>query len=89
MNEITGLATGIGSMPHKDVNTALDLVFKYTPQIPFWPQLPKRDARETMVAQASEGLPFIKIKDKELIFDDEDKEKKLEIFYDKVINIMC
>lgn len=86
MNEITGLATGIGSMPHKDVNTALDLVFKYTPQIPFWPQLPKRDARETMVAQASEGLPFIKIKDKELIFDDEDKEKKLEIFYDKVIN---
>lgn len=83
---LTGLATGIGSLPHKNADEALDLVFKYTPSIPFWPQLPKRDIREVMVAQASQGLPFVKIKDKELIFDDDDKEKKLEVFYDKIIN---
>lgn len=86
MAELKGLATGIGSLPHKDVNAALDLIFKYTPEIPFWPQLPKRDTKEAMVTQASEGLPCIKIKNKELIFDDENQESELEAFYEKVIN---
>ena len=83
--DIKGLATGIGSLPYKDVQQALDLVFKYTPRIPFWPQLPKRDKREAMVAQFSEGLPCLKF-DKELIFNPEDKEKKLQQFYERIIN---
>jgi len=86
MTALKGLATGIGSLPHKDAAEALDLVFKYTPQVPFWPQLPKRDAREAMVAQSSEGLPCLKIKQGQVIFDDTDKEKELEVFYDKIIN---
>ena len=86
MTALKGLATGIGSLPHKDAAEALDLVFKYTPQVPFWPQLPKRDAREAMVAQSSEGLPCLKIKQGQVIFDDADKEKELEDFYDKIIS---
>jgi len=73
MSKLKGLATGIGSLPHKDVDSALDLIFKYTPQIPFWPQLPKRDIREGMVEQFSEGLVF------------KPEEKELEKFYERII----
>ncbi|MBU4473164.1 MAG: methionine synthase [Candidatus Omnitrophica bacterium] len=72
-HKLRGMATGIGSLPHKDVQAALDLIFKYIPQIPFWPQLPNRDTREGMVAQFSQGLAGIEV-------------KELEKFYEKVIN---
>lgn len=84
-NTITGLATGIGSLPHTDAEVALDLVFKYTPQIPFWPQLPKRDGREGMMAQFSEGLPCLEIGAAGLVFNPENKEEELEKFYERLI----
>ena len=34
----------------------MDLVFKHTPNVPFWPQLPKRDFHEGMVAQLRENV---------------------------------
>lgn len=87
MPELKGLATGIGSLPHKDAESALDLIFKYTPQIPFWPQLPKRDIREGMVAQFSENLPGLKTDETGLRFvRSEVTDDKLEIFYEKIIN---
>jgi len=86
MLELKGLATGIGSLPHKDVGTALDLIFKYLPNIPFWPQLPKRDIREGMVVQFSENLPCLRVSRDGLFFSTlEDKEKELEIFYERII----
>jgi len=85
MSEFRGLATGIGSLPHKDVEGALDLVFKYTPRIPFWPQLPKRDIREGMIAQFSENLPCLKITKDGLFFNPDNEEKELEIFYERII----
>jgi len=86
MDKLKGLATGIGSLPHQDVEEALDLIFKYTPQIPFWPQLPKRDKKEAMVTQFSENFPCLKIKKGELVFEPENKEKELEQFYERIIN---
>lgn len=86
MPELKGLATGIGSLPHKDAEAALDLIFKYTPRIPFWPQLPKRDVREGMVAQFSENLPGLKVGRNGLFFSTlEGKDKELEIFYERII----
>ena len=86
MKNLKGLATGIGSLPHQDAEIALDLIFKYTPHIPFWPQLPKRDIREGMVAQFSENLPCLKVAREGLFFSAlEDKEKELEIFYERII----
>lgn len=85
MSGLRGLATGIGSLPHKDVESALDLVFKYTPQIPFWPQLPKRDVREGMVAQFGENLPGLIITKEGLFFNPKDTEKELGIFYERII----
>jgi hypothetical protein len=72
MDNLKGLATGIGSLPHQDAESALDLIFKYTPNIPFWPQLPQRDKREGMIAQFSENLPL-------------DNKEGLETFYEKVL----
>lgn len=53
------LATGIGSLPHRDPVRAVELVLRNFPEIPFWPQLPRRDDRESMYAMYSEGLPGI------------------------------
>jgi methionine synthase II (cobalamin-independent) len=86
MKNLKGLATGIGSLPHKDIEAALALIFKYVPQIPFWPQLPKRDVREGMIAQFSENLPCLKVAREGLFFSSlEDREKGLEIFYEHII----
>ncbi|MGE5577332.1 MAG: hypothetical protein ACM3TT_09105 [Syntrophothermus sp.] len=53
------LATGIGSLPHRDPVRASEIVLDNFPEIPFWPQLPKRDSRESMYAMYSEGLPGV------------------------------
>ena len=86
MNELKGLATGIGSLPHKSAQEALDLIFENVPEIPFWPQLPKRDIREGMLAQFSAGLPCLKMTRNGVIFSPENKDEELERFYEKIIS---
>ena len=85
MKGLKGLATGVGSLPHKEIEAALDLIFEYLPIIPFWPQLPKRDIREGMVAQFSENLPCLKVARDGLFFDGSEQEKALETFYSRII----
>lgn len=51
------LATAIGSMPHTDATEACRPVLKYLPQLPCWPQLPRRSPKENMYLQFSEGFP--------------------------------
>lgn len=85
MAELRGLATGIGSLPHKDADKALEAVFKHVPQAPFWPQLPRRDFREGMVAQFSENIPCIRSSADGVFFDGRDKERELEAFYGHLI----
>jgi hypothetical protein len=80
-----GLATGIGSLPHKEAQAALDLVFKCCPQVPFWPQLPQRDRREGMLLQFSENLPCLKLAPEGLAFSPIGPERELEVFYERVI----
>jgi len=80
-----GLATGIGSLPHTDADAALDLIFKCVPQVPFWPQLPKRSAVEGMVAQFSENLPCLENSPDGLFFNPRDRDRQLEKFYDRII----
>ena len=82
---LKGLATGIGSLPLIDAQTAIDLILGYVPEVPFWPQLPKSDPREGMLAQFSENLPGLKLVGQDLHFNAEDKDKELELFYDRFI----
>lgn len=87
MKGLKGLATGIGSMPqtNTDLGLALELIFKYVPQIPFWPQFPKRgEICEGMVMQFSENLPCFSLTGDSLIYNQDETE--LERFYDKIIN---
>lgn len=76
------LPTAIGSMPHIDPEEACSLVLKYLPDIPAWPQLPKRSLKENMNVQFSEGFPGIVIsEDKLRIESGEDFEAKLGQIY--------
>jgi len=43
--------TGIGSLPHRDPEEAVAFVAQFSPDIPFWPQLPQRSPAEGMIAQ--------------------------------------
>lgn len=49
--EPSGLATGIGSLPFTDVHQALELIWKELPEIPHWPQLPRRGKTEHFINQ--------------------------------------
>jgi methionine synthase II (cobalamin-independent) len=54
-----GIATAIGSFPHKDAAKACELVLKYIPEMPIWPQLPNIDFKEQMEIQYCEGFPCV------------------------------
>jgi hypothetical protein len=51
--------TAIGSLPHTDPEAACRLVLDYLPEIPVWPQLPRRGFRESIYVQYTEGFPGI------------------------------
>jgi len=53
-------ATGIGSFPHRYEKEVYPLILQNFPEIPFWPQFPKRSFLEGMVLQFSQGFPNLK-----------------------------
>lgn len=57
------LPTAIGSMPQRSAAEACDLVLRYLPEIPAWPQLPTRDPIESMYTQYFESLPGVALGD--------------------------
>jgi methionine synthase II (cobalamin-independent) len=76
------LPTAIGSMPHVNPGEACSQVMKYLPDIPAWPQLPRRSPEENMVIQFSEGFPGVVIKgDKIHIEPSANFESELEQIY--------
>ena len=54
-------ATGLGSTPHTSAATAVDFVLETFPDVPFWPQLPRRVFLENMYVQFTEHLPGVRI----------------------------
>jgi len=78
-------ATAIGSLPHENVEDATDLTLETLCEIPCWSQVPRRDLREDMCIQYTEGLPcaYIDKEKKELSIDDaKDTTVELEKFYE-------
>ena len=67
--ELNGRATAIGSMPNVDPQEACSLILANLPDIPAWPQLPKRAFTENMYAQFSEGFPGIVLEDDRIWID--------------------
>jgi len=80
------ITTGIGSFPHQDEKEVFRLIFENFPEIPFWPQLPKRSFLEGMVVQYSEGFPCLRWNEKEQkvwIETSHGFEKEIERFYQR------
>jgi len=82
--QYTFLPTGIGSFPHQDEKEVFRLIVKNFPEIPFWPQLPKKSFLESMVVQYSEGFPSLRWNEKEQrvwVDTSHGFEKEIERFY--------
>jgi methionine synthase II (cobalamin-independent) len=77
--------TSIGTLPLTDVRAAVDIVCEFCPEIPFWPQLPRRSFMEGMVAQCLENIPSVIIdENKEYVHIDSQATDGIEQFYDNV-----
>jgi len=79
-------ATGIGSLPHTEAKEACELVLRTLPQIPFWPQLPKRTVRENMYWQYSEGLPGLSFEDERMFIRTPEDFYTIERFYERFLS---
>jgi methionine synthase II (cobalamin-independent) len=79
------LITSIGSLPFTNVDEAIDLVFSCCPEIPFWPQLPKRSFYEGMYAQCLENVPSVVMNEAEgTVYVDTGSTEGIEQFYEDV-----
>jgi len=57
----SGIATGVGSLPHRDARAAAEFVLTVTPDLPAVPSLPRRSPAEGMIAQAVVGIRGISL----------------------------
>lgn len=79
------MVTGIGSFPFSDVGEALDIIFEQCPEIPFWPQLPKRAPYENMYIPFLEGVPCVVVNEDEgTAFMNTENAEGIEEFYENV-----
>ena len=46
-----GAVTGIGSLPLRSIPLAIRSVAEFSPEVPFWPQLPQLSEREGIIGQ--------------------------------------
>ena len=88
MSELSGLPFGIGSLPHTDPRAACELILTHFARSPFWPELPRRDWRESIGVEQARGLPgfIIDAVEKHAYFDSrKDVAGDLEVFYENYL----
>lgn len=82
--DLKWLATAVGSVPHTDPREACEVVLEHFPELPTWPQMPKRSFLENMYVQFSERFPGVVLdRTNERIFVDrgQDLDASLEELY--------
>lgn len=80
-------ATGVGSLPHTDPEKALRIVLDRLPDVPYWPQLPRRSFLETMYVQYAAGLPGASIEGEKLFAESGEKAMaESEAFYERFLS---
>lgn len=75
----------IGSLPHKSLTDAMQIVEKYFPNLPFWPQLAKLNKNEDMIFQFLENVPGLVNEEGNVYIDNESDsffEQLEELFMD-------
>jgi hypothetical protein len=76
-------ATGIGSIPHTDINAISDFIIQKCPDIPYWPQGINVDPREGMLTQYIENLPCLKLdKNNDVFYDNSKKDENILEFFE-------
>ena len=75
------LPVALGSLPLTDPQEACELVLEHFPQLPMWPQLPRRSFLENMYVQYSQGLPGVIVGPDSIRVDRENVEEGLEKLY--------
>lgn len=53
---MAGAVTGIGSLPFTRADDAIHAIAELCPEVPFWPQLPRRSERESIIGQGLGSL---------------------------------
>ena len=78
----------IGSLPISNHQEATDLIFRYTPDIPLWPQLPYYK-KEGMIQQFLSGFPGASEVGDKIFIDTEDAGSEQEVlgFYEEYLSI--
>lgn len=72
----------IGSLPHEDARVACAAIRASFPDLPAWPQLPKRSFLENMYVQFSEGFPGLVLGEERIYVDrSRDLSAELERLY--------
>ena len=64
----------IGSLPHTELSLAMGVVEKNFSNIPFWPQLSKKDKHEDMIFQFLEKMPGVVLNSERVYMDCESDE---------------
>ena len=80
------LPTGIGSLPHAEVEEACELILQTLSQIPFWPQLPKKGNKENMYWQYSENLPGVTFEEDRMFIHTPEDLSFIEKFYEHFLS---
>jgi methionine synthase II (cobalamin-independent) len=81
------LLTGVGSLPHTDPDKAVRLVLSGFPDVPYWPQLPRRSILENMYIQYASGLPGAAIEGEKLFMEGgEGVLPDAETFYERFLS---
>lgn len=80
----------IGSLPHKDVESAMKVVKTNFSKIPFWPQLAKLNKNEDMIVQYLEKMPGLIDNGEKIYLENESDEffeqlESLFIDYEEII----
>jgi len=89
--DLTLECMAIGSLPHKDVESAMHVVKDNFSQIPFWPQLARLNKNEDMITQFLENMPGLVLNDEKIYLDNESDEffgqlENLFMDYEEIIS---
>ncbi|MDQ7823147.1 MAG: hypothetical protein RDV48_10170 [Candidatus Eremiobacteraeota bacterium] len=82
-------ATCIGSFPHTSAEALCRFITDTLPEVPLWPQLPRRSFYEGMYVQFTEHLPLADLDgdEKKIFFrSPEGREEEIEEFYERSLD---
>lgn len=76
-NKLTLECLAIGSLPHKNIDRAIEVVKRNFKKIPFWPQMTSISKNEDMIIQFTENMPSFFVENRQFIINKKENDKFL------------